>query len=71
MSPKLTRTSRLKVRTSSTCSFHDVPKATLLNMPLAIAVASDWSNYASLPEDYASIFYWWAPDPTFLRRARR
>ena len=36
-------------------------------MPLAISIANSWSNYASLPEDYVTTFYWWEPDPTFLR----
>ena len=56
------------------CELHgpsSFAQATLLNMPLAITVASSWSDYASLPEQYGSIFFWWAPDPTFLRQSLR
>ncbi|CAK9007773.1 unnamed protein product [Durusdinium trenchii] len=42
-------------------------KATLLGMPLAWATANGWEAYTSLPMDYDAVFYWWTPDPTFLR----
>lgn len=41
-------------------------KFTFHNMPVAIAVASDWTNYQELPQSGDMTFYWWAPDPTFL-----
>eukprot|EP00438_Fugacium_kawagutii_P005969 Skav202220 [mRNA] locus=scaffold2694:22516:23435:+ [translate_table: standard] len=41
-------------------------KFTFHNMPVAIAVASDWTNYQELPQSGEMTFYWWAPDPTFL-----
>eukprot|EP00434_Breviolum_minutum_P025478 symbB.v1.2.022512.t1/scaffold2002.1/size92861/6 len=44
-------------------------KGTIHNMPMAVAVGNTWSNYASLPLDYDSVFYTWQPDTTFLRRA--
>eukprot|EP00913_Durusdinium_trenchii_P028976 g27169.t1 len=43
-------------------------KATIFNMPLAVAVAASWNEFVSLPMDYTSTFYWWQPDPTFLRK---
>jgi len=42
-------------------------KATSYNMPLATAVASNFSNYGKLPLAYDMMLYWWVPDPTFLR----
>ncbi|CAK9021690.1 Retrovirus-related Pol polyprotein from transposon TNT 1-94 [Includes: Protease [Durusdinium trenchii] len=42
-------------------------KAAAFSMPWALCVAANWSEYASLPFDYTSAFYWWTPDPTFLR----
>lgn len=36
-------------------------------MPLAWATANGWEAYTSLPMDYDAVFYWWTPDPTFLR----
>eukprot|EP00913_Durusdinium_trenchii_P003767 g3488.t1 len=41
-------------------------KATAWNMPLAPAVAKDWSTYTNLPMQVLSTFYWWVPDPTFI-----
>ena len=41
-------------------------KAVKWNMPLAIAIAADWSRFTQVPLTYASTFYWWVPDPTFL-----
>ena len=41
-------------------------KATAHHMPLGIAVGSGWGNFTSLFMDYASLTYWWEPDPTFL-----
>lgn len=42
-------------------------KATSYNMPLATAVASNSSSYSLLPTLYSTLFYWWVPDPRFLR----
>ncbi|CAK9007210.1 unnamed protein product [Durusdinium trenchii] len=42
-------------------------KATFLGMPLAWAVGSNWESYSTLPMELTTIFYWWKPDPTFLR----
>ena len=42
-------------------------KATSYNMPLATAVASNFSNYGELPLAYDMMLFWWVPDPTFLR----
>eukprot|EP00435_Cladocopium_sp_Y103_P005247 s85_g1.t1 len=42
-------------------------KATVHNMPLAIAVPGSMENYANLPNDFNVLVYWWVPDPTFLR----
>ena len=41
-------------------------KATAQNMPLAVAVASSWDNYITLPRDYACLTYWWEPDNAHL-----
>jgi len=42
-------------------------KATAHNMPVAIAVASSFQNYANVPKSLDLMLYWWVPDPTFLR----
>ncbi|CAK9078696.1 unnamed protein product [Durusdinium trenchii] len=42
-------------------------KATAWNMPITPAVAKDWTTYTKLPLQVRSTFYWWVPDPTFLR----
>eukprot|EP00438_Fugacium_kawagutii_P002082 Skav203255 [mRNA] locus=scaffold1000:14807:17089:+ [translate_table: standard] len=44
-----------------------MPKAAAFNIPLAAAVAASFENYASLPEDFKLMLYWWTPDPTFIR----
>ncbi|CAK9002916.1 Ephrin_rec_like domain-containing protein [Durusdinium trenchii] len=49
-------------------SLEMLQKATFLGIPLAWITAKDWNAYSALPKDYDSIFYWWTPDPTFLRR---
>lgn len=36
-------------------------------MPLVWAVGSTWGSFTSLPMEYTTMFYWWTPDPTFLR----
>ena len=41
-------------------------KATAWHIPLAIAEALDWAQYASLPEQMRGLFYWWTPDEQFL-----
>ena len=45
-------------------------KATAHNMPVAIAVASSFQNYANVPKSLDLMLYWWVPDPTFLRRGQ-
>ncbi|CAK9044742.1 unnamed protein product [Durusdinium trenchii] len=42
-------------------------KATWWQMPIAAAVARDWAAFVALPTQVMSTFYWWVPDPTFLR----
>ena len=34
---------------------------------LKFCTFEDWGEYTKLPGDYISTFYWWQPDPTFLR----
>lgn len=41
-------------------------KAAAWNMPLVIGVAKTDQDYAALPFEVSSIFYWWVPDATFL-----
>ena len=41
-------------------------KGSAHNMPLAIAVASTWDNYITLPRDYACLTLWWEPDNAHL-----
>ncbi|CAK9086628.1 unnamed protein product [Durusdinium trenchii] len=42
-------------------------QATFHSMPLVWAVGSTWGSFTSLPMEYTTMFYWWTPDPTFLR----
>ena len=44
-------------------------KATVYNMPMAIAVARAYANWASMPLVHDMVLYWWVPDSTFLRPA--
>ena len=46
-------------------------KATAWNMPLAPAVAKDWSTYTNLPMQVLSTFYWWVPGSRNRVRRRR
>ena len=42
-------------------------RATFYNMPLASTVAKDWA-FSSFPRKMTGVlFYWWQPDPTFLK----
>ncbi|CAJ1377702.1 unnamed protein product, partial [Effrenium voratum] len=41
-------------------------KSTIWNMPIAVAVAVNWTMFTQLPLMHESSFYWWTPDPTFL-----
>ncbi|CAJ1400500.1 unnamed protein product [Effrenium voratum] len=41
-------------------------KSTIWNMPIAVAVAVNWSMFTQLLLMHESSFYWWTPDPTFL-----
>ena len=44
-------------------------RATVYNMPLAAAVASNSQNYAALPLVHDVLLFWWVPDTIFLRPA--
>lgn len=44
-------------------------KATVYNMPMAVAVAKTFANWASMPLVHDMVLYWWVPDSTFLRPA--
>jgi len=44
-------------------------KATVYNMPMAVAVAKTFANWASMPLVHDMVLYWWVPDSTFLRLA--
>ena len=41
-------------------------KSTIFNMPLGMSVAATYGDYTTLPQAGNMVFYWWAPDPTFL-----
>ena len=41
-------------------------KFVLLNMPVALAIASSWTDYITLPLSGGMTMFWWSPDPTFL-----
>eukprot|EP00928_Gymnodinium_smaydae_P023076 TRINITY_DN19183_c0_g5_i3.p1 TRINITY_DN19183_c0_g5~~TRINITY_DN19183_c0_g5_i3.p1 ORF type:complete len:986 (-),score=68.13 TRINITY_DN19183_c0_g5_i3:86-3043(-) len=41
-------------------------KAAKFNMPLAFAMAKDWTLYLDLPRQYSSLIYWWTPDTSFV-----
>ncbi|CAK9083976.1 CUB and EGF-like domain-containing protein 3 [Durusdinium trenchii] len=42
-------------------------KATAFSTPIAWAVAKTWGDYTTIPKDLNVSFFWWTPDPTFLR----
>ncbi|CAK9049851.1 unnamed protein product [Durusdinium trenchii] len=44
-------------------------QATAWNMPIAMAIANTWGDFAAMPVAHRSLFYWWEPDPTFLELA--
>eukprot|EP00913_Durusdinium_trenchii_P025948 g24346.t1 len=44
-------------------------KATFFHMPIAWAAAKAWSDFTSIPSELNVTFFWWVPDPTFLRLA--
>eukprot|EP00913_Durusdinium_trenchii_P025029 g23494.t1 len=44
-------------------------QATAWNMPIAVAIANTWADFAAMPVAHQSLFYWWEPDPTFLEMA--
>ena len=52
----------------SQCGIRFITEATSFRMPIAWAVAKTWGDYTSIPMDLNVSFFWWIPDPTFLRR---
>lgn len=53
--------------TYSSWSFQQqMQKATMWEIPLAIAAASSWANYLELVRSKRCLFYWWEPDTNFV-----
>ena len=41
-------------------------KSVAFHMPIGQSVAATYTDYTTVPQAGNMIFYWWAPDPTFL-----
>lgn len=43
-------------------------KAVRWNMPLALGVAKDWTQYGTVPGEYKSVFYWFLSEKLWRRK---